>query len=404
MSKTIEKIRAQFPILKQLINGKPLVYLDNAATTQKPKKVIEAISDYYLNHNAAVYRGVHTLSEQATALYEDARITVQKFIHAKHTEEIIFVRGTTEAINLVAQSYGKNFKTNDEIIITALEHHSNIVPWQMITKTTGAKLKVVALTDDYAVDLTHYKKLLNERTKLVAFTQVSNVLGNVLPAKEMIDLAHQGNIPVLIDGAQAIAHLPVDVQDLDCDFYVFSGHKMYGPDGIGVLYGKTKLLEKMPPYQGGGGMIKTVNFTQTTYADLPQKFEAGTPNVSGAVGLKKACDFLQELASKIPTHERDLTAYACNKLAAIEKLKIISKQEPLSVISFILNKIHPHDVGTILNNEGIAVRAGHHCAMPLMEYLGVPATTRISLAIYNKQEEIDILVTGIKKVLSTFKK
>lgn len=404
MSKKIEKIRTQFPILKQLINGKPLVYLDNAATTQKPKRVIEAIGNYYTTSNAAVYRGVHTLSERATALYENARTTVREFINAKLNEEIIFVRGTTEAINLVAQSYGKNFKANDEIIITALEHHSNIVPWQMIAEKTKAKLQVVALTDDHAVDLNHYKKLLNERTKIVAITHVSNALGNVLPIKEMINLARQLNIPVLVDGAQAIAHLSVDVQDLDCDFYVFSGHKMYAPDGIGVLYGKTKLLEKMPPYQGGGGMIKTVNFTKTTYADLPQKFEAGTPNVSGAIGLMAAIEFLKEVGTQIFAHEENLTNYAKQKLAEINELKIIGIPPSLSVISFTLDKIHPHDAGTILNSEGIAIRAGHHCAMPLMEYLGLAATTRASFGAYNTEAEVDILVAGIKKVLTIFRK
>lgn len=404
MSKNIEKIRAQFPILKQLINGKPLVYLDNAATTQKPNCVIDAVSSYYTNANAAVYRGVHTLSEQATELYENARTTVRQFINAKNNEEIIFVRGTTESINLVAQSYGKNFKPNDEIIITTLEHHSNIVPWQIVCAQTGAKLQVIAISDQGEIDLEHYKKLLNERTKIVAVSHVSNVLGNVLPLKEIINLAHQFNIPVLVDGAQAVAHLPIDVQNLDCDFYVFSGHKMYAPDGIGVLYGKAKLLENMPPYQGGGGMINTVNFAQTTYADLPQKFEAGTQNISGAIGLATAIKFLREISNEAFVHENHLIIDAQQKLSAIDELKILGTQQPIGVISFTLNKIHPHDIGTILNSEGIAVRAGHHCAMPLMQRLGIAATTRISLGVYNTQAEIDVLVAGIKKVLTVFRK
>ena len=401
----VKKIRQQFPILDQAIGGKPLVYLDSAATTQKPKCVIDVLQGYYTTTNAAIYRGVHALSEKATAAYENARVTVQQFINAQASCEIIFVRNSTEAINLVATCLGVNFNANDEIIITALEHHSNIVPWQMLCEKTGAKLKIVPIFDDGRIDFAEYKLMLNKRVKLVAIAHVSNALGNILPAKEMVDLAHVQKIPVLVDGAQAVAHLSVDVQDLGCDFYVFSGHKMYAPDGIGVLYGKAALLEKMPPYQGGGGMIETVGFARTTYLGIPQKFEAGTPNVSGAVGLARAIDFLNAIGkTQIFAYEEQLLDYLLRSLATIAAVKVLGCNPRVGLVSLVLPQIHPHDVGTILNNDGIAVRAGHHCAMPLMQRLGISATTRVSLGMYNTTYEIDVLLAAMKKVLVFFGK
>lgn len=399
-------LRANFPILQEKIHNKPLVYLDNAATTHKPLSVINAMNDFYMHNNSNVHRGVHTLAARATQDYENVRQKVQSFINAKKVSEIIFTSGATESINLVASSYGrKNFKPGDEIIISIMEHHANIVPWQMICEQTGAKLQVINITQAGELDLEHYEKLLNSATKLVAITHVSNTLGTINPIKQVIDLAHNYNIPVLIDGSQAMAHMPVDVQDLDCDFYVFSAHKMYGPTGTGVLYGKESILDAMPPYQGGGDMIKTVTFAKTEYADLPLKFEAGTGNIAGVIGMGVSIEFLNQVGLvNIAQHENILLQYANNLLSTIGNLSIIGNaSHKVGVISFVLNKIHPHDIATILDREGVAVRAGHHCTMPLMNFYNVPATTRISLAMYSTKEEIDVLVSAINKVNNLFK-
>lgn len=401
----ILEIRKNFPILNKKIKEHSLVYLDNAATTQKPLQVINALSSYYCDYNAAIHRGVHYLSNVATAAYENARENVRAFINAKHQEEIVFVRGTTEAINLVAATFGRaNLKAGDEVLISTMEHHSNIVPWQMIVEQTGATLKVISIDDNGDIDLDDYARQLNTHTKIVAVTHVSNVLGTINPVKKMIKMAHDIGVPVLIDGAQAIARMPVDVQDLDCDFYAFSGHKIYSPMGIGVLYGKKELLQKMPPYHGGGGMIRTVTFAKTEYADLPAKFEAGTQNVAGAIGLNAAINYLKTIGmSNVFQHELQLLNYAQEKLSAVAQLKIIGNSlTKTGVISFVLDNIHPHDVATILDTDGIAVRAGHHCAMPLMERYQVPATTRVSFGLYNTIEEIDVLLQGLDKVLKVF--
>src|SRR3989338_7135087 len=392
--KDMEKIRADFPILRQKIRGEPLVYLDNAATTQKPQMVIEVLRRYYEEDNANIHRGVHLLSERATDRYEGAREKARAFLNAKETREIVFVRGTTEAINLVAQSYGRtNFKPGDEVIISTMEHHSNIVPWQMVCRETGAVLKVIPVTDSGDLDLEEYERLLNDRTRMVAIVHVSNVLGTINPVRSMIDLAHRRGIPVLLDGAQAVPHMKVDIQQLDCDFYTFSGHKLFGPTGIGVLYGKAKFLEKMPPYQGGGDMIRTVSFAKTTYNELPFKFEAGTPNIAGAVGLGVAIDYVTELGLDwIAAYERGLLEDATVALLKVPDLKIVgTAREKAGVISFVLDDIHPHDIGTILDRDGIAIRTGHHCAMPLMERYGIAATARVSLAFYNTRDEIDVV-------------
>lgn len=401
----IEKLRQDFPILAKKINNRELVYLDNAATTQKPKQVIQAIDDYYLTMNANIHRGVHTLAERSTHAYESVREKFKNFINAKSANEIIFVRGCTEAINLVAASFGRaNFEAGDEIVISMAEHHSNIVPWQLINEQTGAKLKVININNQGEIDLEHYASLLNSKTKMVAVAHVSNVLGTLNPVKTMIQMAHAKNIPFLVDGAQAIPHLPVDVQDLDCDFYTVSGHKMYAPMGIGVLYGKEKFLDKMPPYQGGGSMISKVTFAKTEYAALPLKFEAGTPNVEGVIGLGAAIDYLKATGMQnIAEHGNYLMQYATNKLNAIANLRIIgAAKDKVAVISFILDDIHPHDIATVLNEEGIAIRAGHHCAMPLMEHFKIPATARVSFGLYNNLEEIDELVKGVEKVKQFF--
>lgn len=401
----IKSIRQQFPILKQRINNKKIVYLDNAATTQKPKIVIDSINNFYLHMNAAIHRAVHPLAEKATAAYEAARDKVCKFINAKHSSEIIFLRNTTEAINLVATCYSRTKLTEqDEIIISTMEHHSNIVPWQLLCEQTGAKLHVININDAGEIDLTHFAKLLNRKTKIVAITHVSNVLGTINPIKIMITQAHEAGALVLIDGAQAVAHMPVDVCELDCDFYAFSGHKMYAPTGIGVLYGKSALLQQLPPYQGGGGMIHTVTFAKTEYADIPEKFEAGTPNISGAIALGTAIDYLNEIGmSQIELRERQLLSYVQEKLKLVTGLRIIGTSEnKVGVVSIVLDKIHPHDAGTILGTEGVAVRVGHHCAMPLMERFQIPATTRLSLGIYNTEEEIDFAVEAIEKVKKMF--
>jgi cysteine desulfurase/selenocysteine lyase len=401
----VEKIRQDFPILRERVHGKPLVYLDNGATSQKPQAVIDAISRYYQSENSNIHRGVHYLSEQATASYEDAREKIRQFINAKSEQEIIFVRGTTEAINLVAQSYGRTFlKEGDEIVISAMEHHSNIVPWQILCDQIGARLRIIPINHDGEFVLDEYRRLLNEKTKLVSVTHVSNALGSIVPVREAVRLAHERGVPVLLDGAQAVPHLKVDVQEIGCDFYAFSGHKVFGPTGVGVLYGKSELLDAMPPYQGGGDMISLVTFEKTHYNVLPYKFEAGTPNIAGGIGLGAAIDYLNGLDwDQVSDHEKDLLTYATDALSAIETLKIIgTAKEKAGVLSFVFEHIHAHDVGTILDQEGVAVRAGHHCAMPVMQRFGVPATARASFALYNTREEIDALVKGIHRVLKVF--
>src|SRR3990170_5219567 len=399
------KIRQLFPILQNKINNKPLIYLDNAATTQKPRSVVEAIEHFYFHDNANVHRGIYKLSQRATNAYEKSRRNIAEFINAKHAHEIIFVRNTTEAINLVAQSYGyKNFKPDDEIIISTMEHHSNIVPWQLIGKKTGAKLQVINIHENGELDFNHYEKLLNNRTKIVAITHASNTLGTINPIKKIIAAAHAHNVPVLVDGAQASPHIQIDVQNLDCDFYAFSAHKMYGPTGVGILYGKEALLNSMPPYQGGGDMIKKVTFAQTEYADLPQKFEAGTQNIADIVGFDATIDFIKSVGiDAIAKHEKELLKYATDAFSDIKGLKIIgTAPEKTSIISFILDKIHPHDITTILDTEGIAVRAGHHCTMPLMDFYNIPGTTRASFGLYNTKGEIDILIKALTKVRKIF--
>jgi len=401
----VDRIRKDFPVLTTTVNGHPLVYLDNAATSQKPKVVIDALSDYYQEYNSNIHRGVHYLSQRATDAYEGSRSRIKKFINARKIEEIIFVRGTTEAINLVAQSFGRtNLQTGDEVLITVLEHHSNIVPWQIICKERGAKLTVVPMTDDGDLKLDEYRSHLSSRTKIVAMAHVSNALGTVNPVREMISMAHEHGIPVLVDGAQAVPHTAVDVQDLGCDFYAFSGHKMYGPTGIGVLYGKEELLDRMPPYQGGGDMIKSVTFEKTIYNDLPHKFEAGTPNISGGIALGVAVDYLNSLDRlAVQAHENSILDYASSQLSSIRGAEIVGRpKKKSSVLSFVLENVHPHDVGTILDSEGIAIRTGHHCAQPIMTRLGIAATARASFALYNTKEEVDALVRGIYKVIEVF--
>ncbi|HEY6444589.1 MAG TPA: cysteine desulfurase [Candidatus Acidoferrales bacterium] len=401
----IEKIRADFPILHQTVHGRPLVYLDNAATSQKPRAVIDAITRYYEGTNSNIHRGVHFLSEQATAEYEAGRQTAQKFVNAAHAHEIIFVRGTTEGINLVAQTFGRaQIHQGDEVLITAMEHHSNIVPWQILCDERGAKLRVAPINDWGELLLDEFARLLGPRTKLAAFTHVSNALGTINPVKRMIELAHGKNIPVLIDGAQAAPHIAVDVQALDCDFYTFSGHKVYGPTGIGVLYGKSALLNAMPPYQGGGDMISSVTFEKTTYNKLPYKFEAGTPDIAGVIGLGAALNYVNGLGiENIAAHEHELLAYATEKISALPGVSLIgTAKERAGVISFVVEGVHPHDVGTILDQGGIAIRTGHHCSQPVMERFGIPATARASFAVYNTFEEIDALVRGIGKVREVF--
>jgi len=381
------------------------VYLDNASTTQKPRSVIEAITRYYETGNANVHRGVHVMSERATQAYEEARSKVARFLHARDDREIIFVRGATEAINLVAQTFGRTrLGSGDEVLITAMEHHSNIVPWQMLREQTGAVMKVAPVTDAGELDLAEYARLLNRRTRLVSVTHVSNALGTVNPVREMIEMAHLRDIPVLVDGAQAAPHMKVDVQSLDCDFYAFSGHKTYGPTGIGVLYGKAALLDAMPPYQGGGDMILQVSFEKTLYNAIPYKFEAGTPDIAGAIGLGVAIEYLEEIGmDAIAAHEHELLAYATEAVRGVPGIRIVgTAREKAGVLSFVLDGAHPHDIGTILDHEGIAIRAGHHCAMPLMERLGLPATARASFGLYNTREEVDALVGAIKKVREMF--
>ena len=401
----VEKVRRDFPILNERVHGKPLVYLDNGATSQKPQVVIDTLNRYYKSENSNIHRGVHYLSERATSSYEAAREKIRQFINAENRHEIVFVRGTTEAINLVAQSYGRTFlKAGDEIVISAMEHHSNIVPWQMLCGQIGARLRVVPINHEGEFVLDEYRRLLSEKTKLVSLTHVSNALGTIVPVKEAVRLAHERGVPVLLDGAQAVPHLKVDVQDIGCDFYAFSGHKLFGPTGIGVLYGKSDLLDAMPPYQGGGDMISLVTFEKTHYNVLPYKFEAGTPNIAGVIGLGAAIDYLNGFSwEEVCAHENHLMAYATNALSEIASMRIIgTARDKAGVLSFVFDHIHAHDVGTILDQEGVAIRAGHHCAMPVMQRFGVPATARASFALYNNREDVDALVRGIHRVLKVF--
>jgi len=401
----VERVREDFPILQQRVHGKPLVYLDNAATSQKPRAVIDAISRYYEGTNANIHRAVHHLSEQATEEYEAARVTAQNFINAASPTEIIFVRGTTEGINLVAQTFGRaNIHAGDEIVVTDMEHHSDIVPWQLLAADRGAHLRVIPINDRGELILDEFTKLLGPKTKLVCVTHVSNALGTINPVRRIVEMAHARGVPVLVDGAQAVPHVKVDVQALDCDFYSFSGHKIYGPTGIGVLYGKKALLEAMPPYQGGGDMILSVTFEKTTYNRLPYKFEAGTPDIAGVIGLGAALEYVSEIGiDKIGAHEHELLDYATAAVSSIPGLKIIgTAKEKAGVLSFTLENIHPHDIGTILDQEGIAIRTGHHCSQPVMRRFGVDSTARASFAMYNTKQEVDALVRGIGKVREVF--
>jgi len=399
------KVRGDFPILKQQVNGHSLVYLDNGATSQKPQSVIDAIVNYYTTTNSNVHRGVHTMSQQATDGYEGARSKVREFINAGKDEEIIFTRNTTEGINLVAHSYGRqNIGPGDDIIVSNMEHHSNIVPWQMLCEEKGANLKVVPIDDSGELILDEYEKMLGPRTKLVSITHVSNALGTILPAKQIVAMAHAHDAPVLLDGAQAVPHMPVDMKSLDCDFYVFSGHKVYAPTGIGILYGKEEYLNAMPPFLGGGEMIKSVTFEKTIYNDLPYKFEGGTPDIAGAIGLGAAIDYVNALGfDEITAHEEELLKYGTDALSSIEGLRIVgTAANKAGILSFVMDKAHPHDIGTILDEQGIAVRTGHHCAQPVMQRFQIPATARASLAFYNTKEDIDALVKGIDRVLEVF--
>ena len=401
----IEAIRAEFPILRHRVRGKPLVYLDNAATTQKPQAVIDRISRFYAEENSNVHRGVHSLSERATDAYENARQTVARFLGADDAREIVFVRGTTEAINLVAQSYGhSHVRQGDEVLISTMEHHSNIVPWQMLCDAVGAHLRVVPITDEGELRLDEYERLLSARTRIVAVVHVSNALGTVNPIRQMVELAHARGVPVLVDGAQAVAHMPVDVQSLDCDFYVFSGHKIFGPTGIGVLYAKAALLDAMPPYQGGGDMIRSVAFEHTTYNAIPYKFEAGTPDIAGAIGLAAALEYVSQVGlDEIRQYEHELLAYGTRALTAIPGVRLTgTAPDKGGILAFVLEGVHPHDIGTILDGEGVAIRTGHHCCQPLMERLGVPATARASLALYNTREELDAFTTALARVREVF--
>jgi cysteine desulfurase / selenocysteine lyase len=401
----LQKIRRDFPILSREVHGRPLVYLDNAATTQKPKSVIDALVHFYTAECANIHRGVHLLSEEATRDYEATRSRIRSFINAADDREIVFVRGATEAINLVAQTYGRtHVGAGDEVIISALEHHSNIVPWQMLCQEKGGVLKVIPINERGELLMDEYERMLGPRTRIVAVTQVSNALGTVTPVREIIARAHALNVPVLVDGAQAVQHLKVDVRELGCDFYVFSGHKMYGPTGVGALYGKAALMDAMPPYQGGGDMISSVTFEKTLYNKLPYKFEAGTPNIAGGIALGAAVEYLESVGvERIAEYEADLLAYGTEALSAVPGVRIIGTAEhKASVLSFVLDGVHPHDIGTILDQEGVAVRTGHHCAQPVMDFFRVSATARASLAFYNTREEIDALVDALRKVTEVF--
>ncbi len=401
----VDAVRADFPILQQKVHGKPLVYLDNAATAQKPKSVISVVNDYYETTNANIHRGVHSLSEKATIQYEQTREKIKRFIHAHDAKEIIFVRGATEAINLVAHSYGRSqLQAGDEILITEIEHHSNIVPWQLLCEQTGAVLKVAPMNDQGEIIIEEYKQLLSEKTKIVGIVHISNALGTINPVQQMTQLAHAVGAKVLIDGAQAAPHAKIDVQAIDCDFYVLSGHKAYGPTGVGILYGKKDLLETMPPYQGGGEMITKVSFTETLYNIVPHKFEAGTPNIAGVIGLGAALDYIEHIGiNNIAAYEQELLHYATKRALQYPGLTIIgTAKEKASILSFVLEDIHAHDIGTILDHEGVAIRTGHHCAMPAMEHFDVAATARASFAFYNTQQEIDALFNGLDKVKEVF--
>ncbi len=402
----VKEIRQQFPVLNRLVKGKPLVYFDNAATAQKPKVVIDALTEYYEKYNANIHRGIHSLAEEATAAYEATRDTVQQFINAQHREEIIFTRGVTESINLVAYTYGRtNLKSGDEIIISGMEHHSNIVPWQLIAEMTGAKLRVIPVDDNGELIMEEYYKLLSEKTKIVSIVHASNSLGTINPVKEIIDSAHKAGAVVLVDGAQSTVHLDIDVQELDCDFFAISSHKVYGPTGIGVLYGKKHLLEAMPPFMGGGEMIKDVSFEKTTWNDLPYKFEAGTPNIADTVALKAAIDFINSIG-KIAArkHEDALLQYATEQLETVDAVRLIGRaKHKVSVASFVVEGVHPQDLGILLDNQGVAVRTGHHCTQPLMNRLGIPGTTRASFAMYNTKEEINVMIAALNKAIRLLK-
>ncbi len=401
----VAKVRRDFPILSQRIHGKPLVYLDNAATTQKPQAVIDAMVRSYAEDNANIHRGVHLLSERATRAYEEAREKVQTFLNAPDQREIIFVRGTTEAINLVAQTFGRaNIGKGDEVLITEMEHHSNIVPWQLVCEEKGAQLKVIPITDEGELRMDLVDSLLTDRTRMVAVVHVSNSLGTINPITTIVEKAHARGIPVLVDGAQAVAHMPVDVQALGCDFYALSGHKLFGPTGIGVLWGRLPLLEKMPPYQGGGDMISSVTFKKTTYNVVPNKFEAGTPNIAGSVGLGAAIDYLKGIdIAAMQAYEAELLAYGTKALTSVPGIRMVgTASKKASILSFVMEDVHPHDIGTILDQEGVAIRTGHHCTQPLMERMHVPATARASLALYNTREEIDALVGALARVREIF--
>ncbi|MGC9328892.1 MAG: SufS family cysteine desulfurase [Candidatus Hinthialibacter sp.] len=401
----VYQIRNDFPILKRRVHGKPLVYLDNAASNQKPQAVIDAIEKVYTGFYSNIHRGVHTLSQECTLAYEEARGKVQRFLNAAHSQEIIFVRNATEGINLVASSYGRtNLTQGDEIILSAMEHHANIVPWQILCQQTGAVLRVVPMTDEGELRLDEYRKLLNDKTRFVSITHISNALGTINPVRDIIAAAHERGVPVLIDGAQSAPHCSIDVQELDCDFFVFSGHKLYGPSGAGVLYGKSDLLNSMPPYQSGGDMIRYVSFEKTLYNDLPYKFEAGTPPIAEAIGLGAAIDYVTSIGmDSIAAYEHELLDYATQAMAEIPEIRFIgTAKEKTAVISFLVGDIHPHDVGTILDQQGVAIRTGHHCAQPIMDRFGIPATARASFAFYNTREEIDVLIAGIQKVIEVF--
>ncbi len=402
----VAAIRKQFPVLERKVKGRNLVYFDNAATAQKPQVVIDALVNYYHQYNANIHRGIHSLAEEATAAFEATRDTVKEFINAKYREEIIFTRGVTEGINLVAATWGRqNIKEGDEIIISGMEHHSNIVPWQMLCLEKKAKLKVIPVNDNGELMMSEFEKLITQKTKLVSIVHASNSLGTINPVKDIIEIAHQHNIPVLVDGAQSSVHLNIDVQDMDCDFFVLSSHKIYGPTGVGVLYGKKELLEEMPPYMGGGEMIKEVTFERTTYNDLPYKFEAGTPNIADTVAFKAALDFVNEVGKEnIRKHEEALTKYAMEKLSKIDGVRLIgTAKHKTSVVSFVVDGVHPQDMGIILDNYGIAVRTGHHCCQPLMNRFEIPGTIRASFAMYNTKEEVDELVKGVEKAIKMLK-
>ncbi len=399
-------IREQFPVLNRLVNKKPLVYFDNAATSQKPQRVIDALTDYYSNYNANIHRGIHTLAEEATSAYEATRVAVKDFLGAKYSEEIIFTRGTTESINLVAFTWGrKNIQEGDEIIISGMEHHSNIVPWQIVCEEKKGILKVIPVSDEGEISIEGFKNLLSTRTKLVSIAHVSNALGTINPVEEMISLAHKAGAIVLVDGAQSAVHLDIDVQKMDCDFFAFSGHKVYGPTGIGILYGKKKILEEMPVFMGGGEMIKEVTFEKTTYNELPYKYEAGTPNIADTIALKYALEFAKEINRVFgKSHEQELLEYATAQLKKIDGLEIIGRaKNKIGVISFIIKGIHPQDLGVLLDNQGVAVRTGHHCTQPLMKRFGIPGTVRASFAVYNTIEEIDIFITALHKAIKMLK-